>query len=277
VKVVVATTIPPYKSTDPDSRESLAWLATLDGLADHAWAAGIDVHVFAALELDSRGVHVHARTFDVLRRSGLPFDWWEFTVRDGAEHVTTANRLHRICAGRNLITEYALRERFDAILYLDSDLKPDPESIPKLVGVDWPIVGGRVEKYYGPDGNGPWGPPGEVPVHPRTGGEWPFRVEEHWTTAGYLLVLREVFRKVRWGHDAYDDGPTDDQWYQESVKRLALPSMTDADGVVRGTLVRQDCLGVHKPLIPLEDRGQDRRLAGGGDMRVSRAASGSFR
>lgn len=252
--IVVGTTIPPYKSGSEQTSEWGAWVSNLEAVADDAAEVGEDIRVFVALEVDNRGSFVHSRLFNVLRASGLPYDSWKFMLDDGAEQVTSGNRLQRICTGRNMVIEFAMRIGAEWILFLDSDTTPDPQTVSKLKALDWPIVGGEVAEYclHGP----------EVKERPQCHCGIPrcswhrddtdrpppydFPVEDHWNTAGYLLVHRDIFTKVRWGWDS-DAGMTDDPWYQQRV--------TDVTGF--HTLVRKDCVGQHVPLVPLEAREQD--------------------
>lgn len=251
-RVLIAATIPPYKSTDTDPWEALAWLSNIDDLTDDAWDAGADPLVFAALEVDQRGLHVHSRVLDKFRQLSIPATHWTFSIDDDQTEVSSAGRLHRICAGRNLIHEYALVSKVDWILFLDSDIQPDAATVSKLLAMNYPIVGGDIREYClkgDPVTAAPvwtdW--KGDLIHGP---GTYDFPVQSHWNTAGYLMVHRDVFRQFRWGHDAYDSGLTDDPWTQNLALRSAGYH----------TLVRKDCVGKHKPLRPMEERGHDRRL-----------------
>lgn len=226
--IVVGSTLAPYKV---DGSE-LDWLKSGEEFLDRDPLT----HFFAALELlPNRGPAVFARLRT--RLNALGGTSWAFSLDDGEEELTSENRLTRICMGRNLITEYACRVAASHILFLDSDLSVPGDSIEKLLEVDAPIVGGDVPTYclHGPS---------DLSRHA-------FPVERHWNTAGFLLVRREVFKRVRWRHEHFHmTGLTDDPCYAWDAESLGFGE----------TLVRKDLIGHHVPLIPMEKRGHDRRL-----------------
>jgi hypothetical protein len=116
------------------------------------------------------------------------------------------------------------------ILHLDADMCPPGDCLPKLLAMRHPLVGGEVPTYnlHGP----------VVP-------EYPFPVQSHMNTAGFLLVAREVFRRLRWRFDL-EAGLTDDPCYHaDACDLLGIP-----------TYVRKDVRGRHWPesIPPLEDR-----------------------
>ena len=71
-------------------------------------------------------------------------------------------------------------------------------------------------------------------------------VRSHWTTAGGLLMTREVIKRLRWRHDNED--------------RLSEDPAFQIDAVKAGfgqTWVRHDVIWQHAPLVILEYRGRD--------------------
>lgn len=227
--IVVGTTLAPYKL---DGSE-LNWLENGEEFLDR----DPRTHFFAALELlPSRGTAVFARLLTRLNAFGGTA--WTFALDDDERKLTSANRLTRICMGRNLVIEYALRVQASHILFLDSDLRVPGDSIEKLLELDAPIAGGDVPAYC------LHGPPALT--------RYAFPVERHWNTAGFLLVRREVFACVRWRHEFFGGtGRTDDPCYAADAEALGFGE----------TLVRKDLVGRHVPLIPMERRGHDRSLA----------------
>jgi hypothetical protein len=193
---------------------------------------------------------------------------WRFVVDQGEDEVTGHNRIIAICTGRNLIQEYALRDPdYDAILFIDSDITPPVDGPERLLEVDRPMVGGHIPSYNmkapavvwrphpGPTVPTPWDGPGVCTVVDNPDWEdWrdhpPFpegaSVQEHWNSAGALLVRREVFRWVRWGWDPAV-GLTDDPSYQQAAEKMGFGM----------TWVRHDSLWHHEALTPLEYRGHD--------------------
>jgi hypothetical protein len=233
-----------------------------DEVRDDARSAGHDVRYFAALETDARGLdpyRVTMRAFAELAELGIPADYWTFSLDTGEAEVTTTDRLVRICTGRNLVIEAALRDAdVTHILFVDSDLELPGDALSKLLEMDWPIVGGDVPHYglHGPAVAHPAdSSASRDTVRSMTGrkwafGWWEFPVQEHWNTAGFLLVERHVVRRCRWGTDHHHGGElSDDPWFAERVKQeFGYP-----------TFVRKDVQGHHPLLVPVEQRTADRR------------------
>ena len=235
-ELVIGTTVPPFKAVD---NEDVQWLEGAEQIAQHAFGIGFSkVTFFVAIELDARGPGLFTPLIHLMNElekavSGVECVQWKFAIDDGADVIGASNRLVRICTGRNLIHEYAMRsDNVTHILFVDSDLIIPTDSVPKLLEMNYPIAGGDVPSYC------LGGPVRE---------EYSFPVQEHWNTAGFLLVSRDVFRKVRWRHDIYDQGATDDPCFALDVVEAGFGP----------THVRKDLIGIHKPLKPLEGRGHD--------------------
>ena len=174
---------------------------------------------FAALELDHRGLEPFQRFIDALQQ--VNGTYWTYTINDGEARVTAENRWIRIETGRNLIREYAQRKRvmsghhwgeetpqysvvnYDAILYVDSDIQLTVEIVEKLLEVNRPLVSVNVPQYNlrGPVVEGDW------------------RIQEHWNTAGVLLVNAPAYYDLPWSHDAYRN-LSDDPTFQDHSVRL---------------------------------------------------------
>jgi hypothetical protein len=207
------------------------WLINAERLRD---SHPDGVRYFAAIEVDARGLEPFAPLLDRLRDLGG--EWWTFSLDDGRESVTTQNRLRHITTGQNLVTDYACSMWASHLLFMAADCTPPPDAIPKLLQVDWPIVGGHVPTYCL---DGP-----EVP-------EYPFPVRRHMATAAFVMLRRDLFRSLRWRWDL-DEGMTDDPCLYWDAKRL--------HGVE--TYVRHDVVGRHWPecIGPVETRGHDMRV-----------------
>jgi hypothetical protein len=173
--------------------------------------------------------------------------------------VTSSNRWIRIETGRNLIREFAQRLRktsghhwgedcteenlgvvnYDAILYVDSDIVLTAELIEKLFEVDHPIVSADVPAY-GLRGKA-------VSDNPR--------IEEHWNTAGMLLVNSPAFYDLPWYHNSYLN-LSDDPTFQSMAERLKVRvGLENLDHTYGMTWVRKDIKAEHKgQLLAVEDR-----------------------
>lgn len=273
----VATTTVAWKC---NGREELAWLLNAEEMEEIANDAGHDLKWFVALEQDARGDAPFEMLLDELCGLGLHHTVWRFQYDDGADEYTTQNRLARICAGRNMAQEWAVRQiDMSHLLFLDSDITPEGDCIPKLLELQQPVVGGHVPIYalHGP-GISPYTRPsdnGSEPPYdehdeqhvlariiedpsPRLSMEdhqaqenfvfahpfeekpdgWPddAEVQEHWNTAGFLLLERKVFSRVAWNYDP-DAGNSDDPAFQRNC----------AEMFGHQTWVRHDVTGHHVP------------------------------
>lgn len=255
MKILVASTVPPWKSDEG----SLAWLGNAEAMVEH-YGEGFEIEFFCAIEVDGRGLDPHVMLLtrmDQLRKRGIKVTTWKFMLDDGADEYKSGNRLFRICTGRNSAHEYAMVNGYDAILFLDTDVLPDADSIPKLAEIDHPVVGGFVGAYCmtGPrvtvdkefeywvsyEGTGRVHTHGKRPIPEGVD------VEAHWNTAGFLMLRRQVFTRIAWNYDL-DSGLTDDPAFQRNTaERFGT------------TWVRKDVNGLHvEPLVPVEQRAEDR-------------------
>jgi hypothetical protein len=238
--VVVATTLATYVTNDPDT--SLAWLYDAERLRDEA---SVPVQFFAAIETDSRGLAPFTPLTD--RLTELGGTWWTFSFDDGATEVRTDNRLRRITLGQNMASTFTLDNGGSHMLFMAADCQPPPDTIDKLLELDWPIVGGEVTTYglHGPT----------LERHPRTGAFLDYPVELHMATAAFVMLDREILRKVHWRYDT-DAGMSDDPALHHDAMNLGY-----------ATLVRKDVIGRHYPTAigPIETRFPGR------DMRIQRS------
>lgn len=228
--VLVATTIAGYKVLAGVEQYG-AWL--LPDLRSEE----NDVEYFASIETDGRGRDVFAPFIEALDTRGGAT--WQFSLNTNEQETSGNDRIVRICTGRNLCQEYASRRAFEWILFLDSDVTPPDDIIPKLLEMDHPIVGAKVPTYC------LGGPVMEEYAD--------YEVQEHWTTAGCLMVHASIFRRVWWGPDT-TLGLTDDPAYQAMV--IAVTG--------HRTRVRQDIIALHPgPIFSVENRGHDLRIVNG--------------
>jgi hypothetical protein len=247
--IVVGTTCVAWKCNGNET----SWLDNAEAMAEDAHTAGHELTFFPVLEVDDRGEQPFSNLFDRLfevSQSGPYVDHWSFRLWDGELELNSDNRLPRICAGRNFVQDYAMRPDVAAshILFLDTDIRPDGDCISKLLELDWPMCGGNVGQYAlsGPPVERRPPGPADARMDPI---KYDFPVERHWNTAGFLLVGRDVFRRVRWRVDG-DAAMSDDPCYDADATRLGYP-----------TIVRKDLQGQHiDPLIPVEMRTEDRMI-----------------
>lgn len=246
--IVVGTTLAAFVMDDPDS-----WGAWLYGAEDlrAGWTGGVEF--FAAIEVDARGLAPFGPLLD--RLSELGGHHWTFQLDDGRTTVTTENRLRHLAFGENMASDFATATGASHLLFMAADCQPPPDALPKLVEVDYPIVGGHVSTY---GLNGP-----ESHHHPqcRTLAQpcdifecnctW-FKadVRAHMPTAAFVLLQRNFFKTIKWRYDP-DLGLSDDPaMYHDAQHILHL----DPPAVVRHDVVGRhfpDCIG------PIETRGHD--------------------
>lgn len=221
-----------------DHGEGLQWLENNNEIRERF----PNVKYFAALELDHRGLEPFSHLIDQL--NSINGEYWTYTINDFEEVVDFNNRWIRIETGRNLVREYAQRgkimidgiahiRQFDGILYVDSDIIINAQALEKLLEVDYHMVGINVPAY---SLNGR-----VINIEPK--------IEEHWTTAGCLLVNAPVCWDLPWYHRV-DLGLSDDPTFQYLGERL-----------YGQTWVRKDMSIDHVGrLTPVEHRGIPRRV-----------------
>lgn len=223
--IVVGTTLAAFVMDQEDSWSS--WLKNSDSIKQHAGG----VTYFASLEVDARGLQPFKPLLD--RLGSVDGTYNSYMYDDGREEINSTNRIKHITMGRNLIHEYALHIGASHILFLDADLEPDPQTLPKLLELNHPIVGGEVSTYCLS------GPPVTTYSYP---------VQQHMNTAGYLLVNYDIFNRIRWRSNLREGLSDDPCFHIDALELLGVP-----------TYVRKDCVGIHYPLRvgPIETRGHD--------------------
>lgn len=233
-----------------DRNEHMYWLHNAKDIKDRFPNAVY----FAALELDHRGIEPFKPMIEVLESIGGTY--WTYMIDDRQEEVTSGNRWIRIETGRNLIREFAQRKRsmsghhwgekavqtatnYEAVLYIDSDNILNSNIIEKMFEIDRQLVGVNVPAY-GLKGN-------PVNTNPR--------IEEHWTTAGMLLVNAPAYYDLPWYHNAYlnlSDDPSFQSMAQRLKRREGQEILNETYGM---TWVRKDISSDHKgQLVAVENR-----------------------
>lgn len=244
--IVVATTLCAFAMDDRDTWG--AWLRNAEAIRE---SHPDGVTFFAAIEVDGRGIGPFSPLIDRLQQLGG--EWWEYTLDDGRTSVTTANRLRHITMGQNLATDYACSVGALHMLFMAADCEPPADAIPKLAGLNWPIVGGHVPTYCldGPREEASMtGTRLDVPVP--AGAD----VRRHMASAAFIMLRRDLFTKLRWRWDI-DAGMSDDPcMHHDALTLLGIP-----------TYVRHDVVGRHYPecIGAVETRGHDlsvQRLGG---------------
>lgn len=223
MRILVGATAAGHKGA-----QALTWLQDAEAVraaTPHA------VEFFLAAETQPDGLEPRLQAAEARVRA-LGGTVWRFMLDDGAAVIDSGNRLARICTGRNLVIEHALRIGAEWILFVDTDIRLPTDVLPRLLEMGHPFAGFSVPQY------GLRGTP--VPGHG-------FPVEAYWNTAGAWFVQRSLFRRFRWLCDA-DDGLTDDP----ATHRVIAEQL----GVVQHN--RLDVVGRHGPLVPFDRRSGDR-------------------
>lgn len=206
------------------------WLAGAEELRAVAQSSGEEVCFFAALEVDARGIEPFNPLLE--RLFALGGTYYSYSLDDKRTEVTSGNRILHIVTGRNIVTEYAVgMSEVSHVLFLDADTAVPVDTIPKLLEMNHALVGG------------------EVPTYCLSGpkvARYSFPVQEHMNTAGFLMVRRDLFVKMRWRTDP-DANLTDDPcWHHDALNLHGVP-----------TYVRKDLIGRHFPdsIGSIETRG----------------------
>lgn len=226
MKILVGSTAAGHKAA-----HAQPWLGPAEAVRAAATPHQVDFFLAAEMQADGREPRLEAAEARVRQLGGTV---WRFMLDDGAERIDGSNRLARICTGRNLVCEYALRSGAEWVLFLDSDVTPPADVLSRLLEMQHPFCGFVVQGY------GLAGP---------TVARYPYPVQAHWASAGAWFVHRSLLRRFRWLWDP-DDGLTDDP----ATHRLVL----QLTGVEQH--VRHDVVGHHPPLMPFERRPGDTAL-----------------
>jgi hypothetical protein len=234
-----------------DRNEDMSWLDNRFSIMEKFPNAKF----FASFELDDRGLEPFGRVIDALKE--VSGEYWTYSINDMQSEVTSQNRWIRIETGRNLIREFAQRKRvmsghhwgeatpqegivnYDAILYVDSDMILQPDLIAGMLEVDHPLVSVSVPAY---------GLTGKlINASPK--------LEEHWNTAGMLLVNAPAYYDLPWSHNAnlnLSDDPTFQSMAERLKRREGVENLEDTYGM---TWVRKDLQAQHRgQLLSVEDR-----------------------
>lgn len=258
--LLIASTCAPYKM-QAEPEEAYSWLKHADAWVDRGH------EFFLAAE---HGARLEAMTPLEVLVEELTGTVWSFSIDDGEKELTSGGRLVRICTGRNLAHEAFNRHpgRWEAILFLDTDVEPPEDAPERLLEVAHELVGFNVPTYCldGPRLEQAEVAPGRflARTKERVLGQGPTSwsqdgaffpdgadVRMHWNTAGALMVRDHAARHLRWRYDL-SRGQTDDPCFQEDAVRAGYGQ----------TWVRHDVVGRHHPetIAPLEARGLDLRL-----------------
>lgn len=233
IKLLIATTMVSWKCK---SNEHLDWLLNRHDIKKKF----PNVEFFASLELDKEELHPFREVLIALGEVGGKY--WTYKINDHIKHVGSQNRWIRIETGRNLIREFAQRETwseedrdhtmdpkivYDAILFVDSDMLLNVETIEKLLEVDNQVVGATVPGYdlVGKDIDGY------------------DNLQYDGATIATLLFNAPSYFTVPFHHNSYIK-INDDFSMQDLVRKLVGP-----------IIVRKDAVIHHKGrLIPVEHR-----------------------
>lgn len=222
--IVVGTTLASFAMSIEDRWSS--WLANAEAMVQ---SVEEPVQFFAAIETDARGVEPFQPLLQRLKEIGG--EYWTFSLDDGRESISTANRLRHITMGQNLVVDYCTAPGVSHLLFMAADCRPPADALPKLLEVDHGLVGGHVGTYC------------------LRGAEVPhlahLQVQEHMATAAFVLIRRDVFKRLRWRWDAEDGLSDDPAYHKDAIELLGMP-----------TYVRHDCIGQHYPVTigPVETR-----------------------
>ena len=222
MKILVGATAAGHKGA-----EAGHWLRHAEALRR---ATPHELEFFLATETQPDGIEPRLAAVEA-RVHALGGTVWRFMLDDGAARIDGGNRLVRICTGRNLVIERALRSGAEWILFADADIELPPDLLVRLLELRHPFCGFHVPGY------GLSGPP--VPGYG-------FPVQAYWNTAGAWFVQRTLFRRFRWLWDP-DAGLTDDPaTYRVIREQLGVEQYN-----------RLDVVGRHGPLRPFETRAGD--------------------
>lgn len=222
--IVVGTTLTTFAVLDPE--RSFLWDAWLRHAEEISESVDDAVRYFVAIQLDARGLAPFAPLLARLEQVGGTY--WTYTLDDGRDRVTQANRLRHITFGQNLISEYANAMGATHMLHMAADCEPPADVLPQLLAVHNGLAAAFCPTYGLRGDSELAGYPFPV-TGPNTRGGPPF-------AAVCVLLEREIFKRVKWRYDT-DMGFSDDP-------AMAYDAETLFDVPVR---IRTDCIARHWP------------------------------
>lgn len=123
--------------------------------------------------------------------------WWQPPRFDQDQR-----RLTPIVMARNMALNYAVSHPdCTHVLFIDSDVRPHPDGLQKLLEMDRPLVGGVVPGR-GPHSNMLYLFGNDVKRLPNG---W---IQVHHGTCGYMLIRRDLFSVIRFRYGPAGHGPT---------------------------------------------------------------------
>jgi hypothetical protein len=252
----MATTMAAFYTDDPDTWG--AWLYPAEYMVAEAIQRGDEFGIFAALQVDKRGIEPFAPLLARFREitdkfPNVEVKWWTYSLDDGRTKVTTHNRLRHITCGQNLCNDFAVADGYDYMLFMASDCEPTHDAPWKLAETgrqyDAHIVGGHVPTYC-LDGPPAWYAFSEYYSLAEGLSDPGKDVRAHMPTAAFVQLNREAFRLLRWRWDL-DAGMSDDPClYADATAR---------DMIV---VVDHEVIGQHYPetIGAVETRGHDMKV-----------------
>lgn len=138
MKIVVGATAAGHKHYEASN-----WLthaSSMQAITPH------EIRFFLAMEVQPSGLEPRLEAI-AAQVKALGGQVWKFMIDDGSDQITSTTRMIRICEGCNLITEFALRERADWILYVDADIIIPLDVINKLLQIGQKFCGFNVPSY----------------------------------------------------------------------------------------------------------------------------------
>ena len=196
--IVIGTTIAAFAMSEKDAWSS--WLLNADQIKE---SHGGDVHYFAAIEVDGRGIEPFAPLIEQLEALGGSY--WTYSLDDGRQRVDMTNRWRHITFGQNMVFDFSQAcPNCTHVLFLAADTEVPGDILPRMLEMNHPICAPYITTY---------GLRGEyVPTYP-------FPVEAAMASAAAIFVARSVFRKVRWRWDL-DDMMSDDPCFWNDTRNL---------------------------------------------------------
>lgn len=219
--IVVGTTLAAYVMDQEDTWAS--WCRNAEVIKKDC-----DVHYFAAIEVDGRGIEPFKPLIKRLKEIGGSY--FTFMLDDGRTEATTYNRLRHLVMGENVCMDFAsATKECSHLLFCAADCEPCNDIIPKLLELNHPITAPYISTYC---------------LKGQSVYDYPFPVMKGMASAACIFIARSVFEVLRWRW--LDGVSTDDPCFYEDAKNLL--------GIE--TLIRMDIQARHFPLHigPIETR-----------------------
>ena len=207
-------------------RKLTDWKISLPAVFSQTYS---DYTVYLNIQIDAGKENEWEELYDFLSKQTIKYHIDEWTLESTWNPIPTIQneqdnrgRIFPICTARNMALMYAKYNYSSHILFVDADVTIPKNSIERLLGANKSIIGGIV--YGRGKGTGQKYITGE---HNYKQHNNPRGIKEvDYSTCGFLLIQREVFRKISFSFDP-ETCLVDDPLFAKQAREAGYPWYVD--------------------------------------------------